>query len=291
MTDAFWIILTGSLVAAACSLLGSFLILRKMAMVGDAISHAVLPGIVFAYLISGSRASFPMLVGAAVVGILTTWIIEVFQKRFKVQSDASIGVTFTMLFAIGVIMISALGGQVELDQECVLYGEIAYVPLDLWFTASGISMGPYSTWIIGTAFVIVLGFVVLGFNALKITTFDEKYAASIGISTVAWHYALMGMVSLTTVVSFEAVGAILVVAFFIIPPATAYLMTHDLKKMILLSVLLGVLSSTIGYFFALWLNSSIAGAMVTVAGVIFFLVFLITRVQQKRRKEAVIAPE
>ena len=291
MTDAFWIILTGSLVAAACSLLGSFLILRKMAMVGDAISHAVLPGIVFAYLISGSRASFPMLVGAAVVGILTTWIIEVFQKRFKVQSDASIGVTFTMLFAIGVIMISALGGQVELDQECVLYGEIAYVPLDLWFTASGISMGPYSTWIIGTAFVIVLGFVVLGFNALKITTFDEKYAASIGISTVAWHYALMGMVSLTTVVSFEAVGAILVVAFFIIPPATAYLMTHDLKKMILLSVLLGVLSSSIGYFFALWLNSSIAGAMVMVAGVIFFLVFLITRVQQKRRKEAVIAPE
>lgn len=289
--DAFYIILTGSLVAAACSLLGSFLILRKMAMVGDAISHAVLPGIVIAYLISGSRASFPLLVGAAVVGILTTLLIEVFQKRFKVQGDASIGVTFTMLFAIGVIMISALGGQVELDQECVLYGEIAYVPLDLWFTSNGLIMGPYATWIIGIAFVIVLLFVVLGFNALKITTFDEKYAASIGISTVAWHYALMGMVSLTTVVSFEAVGAILVVAFFIIPPATAYLMTNDLKRMIGISVILGVISSVIGYYFAVWLNSSIAGAMVTVAGAIFFVVFTSTRLMQRRRKEAVVAPE
>lgn len=284
--DGFWIILIGAMVAASCSLLGSFLILRKMAMVGDAISHAVLPGIVIAYLVSGSRASIPLLIGAAAVGILSTVLIEIFHKRFKVQSDASIGVTFTMLFAIGVILISAFADQVDLDQECVLYGEIAYVPLNLWFTASGLSLGPYPVWIIGGALILVSLFIVFGFNALKITTFDEKYAISLGISTAFWHYALMAMVSLTTVVSFEVVGAILVVAFFIIPPATAYLLTKDLRRMILLSVLFGVTSAVLGYLLAAALDSSIAGAMVTVTGALFVLVFLL-----KSKKRTAVLPE
>lgn len=274
MWDSLWIILTGSLVAICCSLLGSFLVLRKMSMVGDAISHAVLPGLVIAYLVSGSRASFPMLIGAALFGILTTFLIELFQKKFRLQVDASIGVTFTALFAIGVILISSLTGKIDLDQDCVLYGEIAYVPLDIWFTQSGLNLGPYSVWVIGAAFLIVLAFVVFGFKGLTITTFDENYAASLGISTAFWHYALMSMVSLTTVVSFEAVGAILVVALFIIPPATAYLLTDNLVKMILIACGLGILSSILGYFLAVWINGSIAGAMATVAGFLFLLVFL-----------------
>lgn len=281
MIDSFYIILTGSLVAICCALLGSFLVLRKMSMVGDAISHAVLPGLVIAYLVSGSRASFPMLIGAALFGILTTLIIEIFQKKFRLQVDASIGVTFTALFAIGVIMISSLTGKVDLDQDCVLHGEIAYVPLDLWFTKSGLNMGPHTLWIIGTAFLIILTFVVVGFRGLKITTFDENYAKSLGISTVFWHYALMSMVSLTTVVSFEAVGAILVVAFFIIPPATAYLWTNDLKKMILLACLIGIASAILGYYLAASINGSIAGAMATVAGFIFLFSFIF-KSQEKR---------
>ena len=272
--DAFWIILTGSLVAVCASLLGSFLVLRKMSMVGDAISHAVLPGLVFAFLISGSRSSFPMLVGAASFGILTTILIEVFQKKFRLQVDASIGVTFTALFALGVILISAYTGKIDLDQDCVLYGEIAYVPLDIWFTGGGVNLGPYPIWTIGTTLLIVLGFVIFGFRGLKITTFDEHYAASLGISTVFWHYSLMALVSLTTVVSFESVGAILVVAFFIIPAATAYLWTHDLKTMLILSSLIGILCSVLGYFLAAKINGSIAGAMATVAGFIFILSFI-----------------
>jgi len=279
--DALIIILTGSLVAICCALLGSFLVLRKMSMVGDAISHAVLPGLVIAYLVSGSRASFPMLIGAALFGILTTLIIEIFQKKFKLQVDASIGVTFTALFAIGVIMISSLTGKVDLDQDCVLYGEIAYVPLDIWFTKSGVNMGPHTLWIIGGAFLIILAFVLIGFRGLKITTFDENYAKSLGISTVFWHYALMSMVSLTTVVSFEAVGAILVVAFFIIPPATAYLWTDNLKKMILIACIIGVASAILGYYLAASINGSIAGAMATVAGFIFLFSF-IYKSQEKR---------
>lgn len=280
--DAVYIILTGCAVASACSLLGSFLVLRKMAMVGDAISHAVLPGLVIAYLLSGVRTSFPMLLGAATVGLLTTYLIETFQKRFRLQSDAAIGVTFTALFALGVIMISAFTGSIDLDQDCVLYGEIAYVPLDLWITDGGVILGPTALWTIGCTLLLVIVFLILGYNGLHVTTFDERYAQSLGISTAFWHYALMGMVSLTTVVSFEAVGAILVVAFFIIPPATAYLLTEDLKQMLGISVLLGIAAALLGYPLAVWVDGSIAGAMATVAGIIFLLIFFAVRIKRSK---------
>ena len=126
----FWIILTGVLVAINCSLIGTFLVLRKMAMVGDAISHAVLPGIVVAFLIANSRNSLILLIGAAAVGVLTTFLIELFYKKARLQADASIGITFTWLFAIGVILVAAYSGNVDIDQDCVLYGDIAYVPFD-----------------------------------------------------------------------------------------------------------------------------------------------------------------
>ena len=153
---AFWIILTGALVAVSCGLLGCFLILRRMSMVGDAISHAVLPGIVISFLLSGSRETIPMLLGAGMTGLLATLIIEYFHRKAKLQTDASIGVTFTFLFAIGMVLISVFAGQVDLDQDCVLYGEIAYVPIDLWITQNGVNMGPRPVYILSVIFVLVL---------------------------------------------------------------------------------------------------------------------------------------
>ncbi len=280
--DAFWIILTGSLIAVSCSLLGCYLVLRKMAMVGDAISHAVLPGIVIAYLLSGSRETLPMLVGAAVLGVLTTVIIELFYKRAKLQVDASIGITFTWLFAIGIILISLFTGQVDLDQDCVLYGEIAYVPLDLWFSESGLNYGPRAVWIGGGLLVIILAFIFKGYKGLFLTTFNEEFAKALGIAVGFWHYSLMGAVSLTTVVSFESVGAILVVAFLIVPPSAAYLLTNKLKTMLLLSSIFGILCSIGGYYLAVLINGSIAGAMATVAGIIFLIAWLISVLRKNR---------
>ncbi|MEM8567710.1 MAG: metal ABC transporter permease [Bacteroidota bacterium] len=268
------IILAGSLVAISCGLLGCYLILRKMAMIGDAISHAVLPGIVIAFLFSGSRDSLTMLIGAGVIGMATTFLIEFFHKKGKLQTDASIGVTFTWLFAIGVILISAYAGQVDLDQDCVLYGEIAYVPIDLWITDNGTIMGPRVVYIAGIVLVIILVFITVGYKGLFLTTFDPSFAAAIGISTGLWHYLLMGAVSLTTVASFEAVGAILVVALLIAPPATAYLLTENLKKMMIIASFLGVLIAVTGYYLAAALDGSIAGAMASMAGVFFGLAFL-----------------
>jgi manganese/zinc/iron transport system permease protein len=269
---AFWIILAGALVAVSCGLLGCYLILRKMAMVGDAISHAVLPGIVIAYLLSGTRESFAMLIGAIAIGLFSTVMIEFLHRTAKLQTDASIGVTFTWLFAAGIIMLSLFAGQVDLDQECVLYGEIAYVPLDLMTVVSGIEM-PRVTLVMSVVLVIIITFITLSYKELLLTTFDPHYAAAIGISTLVWHYLLMGLVSLTTVAAFEAVGAILVVAFLIAPAATAYLLTNDFRKMLWISALVGVLASIGGYYLAWWLDGSIAGAMASVCGFFFLLAF------------------
>ena len=274
--EAFWIILTGSFVALSCGLLGVFLILRKMAMVGDAISHAVLPGIVLAYLVSESRDTIPMLLGAAAVGVLTTLLIEWLYSKARLQMDASIGITFTWLFAIGIILISLYTGQVDLDQDCVLYGEIAYVPLDLWILPNGKMLGPGPVWITGGGFLLILGLVIFGFRGFEITTFNPEYAAAIGISTVFWHYLLMSAVSITTVISFESVGAILVVAFLIVPPATAYLLTDKLQHMLWLTALFGVLSAFFGYYLAVAIDGSIAGAMSVVAGIFLTLALLLS---------------
>ncbi|MDN5204636.1 metal ABC transporter permease [Fulvivirgaceae bacterium BMA10] len=272
--NAFWIILTGCLVSISCGLLGCYLVLRKMAMVGDAISHAVLPGIVFALLLTGVRDSFTMLIGAGIIGVFTTFLIEFFHRKGNLQTDASIGVTFTWLFALGVILISLFAGQIDLDQECVLYGEIAYVPIDLWILDSGEVMGPRAVYISGIVLIIVVTFIIIGYKELLATTFDPDYAVCIGISTALWHYLLMGAVSLTTVASFESVGAILVVALLIAPPATAYLLTENFKFMLLITTVLGIITSISGYYLAVWLDGSIAGAMSTIAGLLFALAFL-----------------
>lgn len=274
----FYIILTASLVASSCALLGCFLILRRMAMVGDAISHAVLPGIVIAFLLSGSRDSVTMLIGAGLIGIFTTFLIEFFHKKAKLQTDAAIGVTFTWLFAVGVVLISIFAGKVDLDQDCVLYGEIAYVPLDIIITSAGTNLGPKAPYVMGFVLVVIIVFIVVGYKELFLTTFDPAYATAIGISTILWHYLLMAAVSITTVSSFESVGAILVVALLIAPAATAYLLTDNFKWMLLLSCLAGIIASITGYYVAVWLDGSIAGAIAAMSGIIFALAMIFSPV-------------
>ncbi len=278
MSDAFWIIITGSLVAVTSGLLGCFLILRRMAMVGDAISHAVLPGIALAFLISGTRSSIPMLIGAAAFGMICTVLIETFHKKAKLQEDASIGISFTWLFAIGVILITYFADKVDLDQECVLYGEISFVGFETWRNI------PTAVWLLGGMFLLIITFLIAGYKGLYLTTFDPDYAATLGISVALWHYLLMGAVSFTTVVSFESVGAILVVAFLIVPGATAYLLTHSLKRMLLLAAIIGIIASISGYYLAVLLNASVAGAMTTVLGIIFLVVFVFSPQQRFFKK-------
>lgn len=268
----FWILLTAALVACSCSLLGCFLVLRRMAMIGDAISHSVLPGIVIAFLLSGSRDSFFMMLGASVIGLVTVFLIQLFQQS-GVQSDASIGVVFTALFSVGVVLVSVFTRQVDLDLDCVLYGEIIRVPWDT-ITWAGIDIGPKAVWSLGLVLLLSLTVLGLFYKQFKLCSFDPAMAAAVGIPVALFHYLLMGLVSVTTVASFESVGAILVVGMLVVPAATAYLLTERLGVMIVYSMGIGVLSSTVGYYISVWLDASIAGCMITAAGALFVVALL-----------------
>ncbi|KAB2338247.1 metal ABC transporter permease [Cytobacillus depressus] len=267
-----WILIVASLAGITCGITGCFLILRKLSMLADAISHTVLLGIVLAYIISQSMNGLYMLIGAAIVGLLTAFFVQVFYSS-GIQEDASIGVVFTFLFAVGVILITLYAGDVHLDVEHALMGEITFVPWDL-VTLGPLLELPKAFLMLSTVLLIDLIIIFLFYKELKITSFDPSMAVAIGIPVMLIHYLLMGMVSITTVASFDSVGAILVVAMLIAPGASAYLLTERLSVMLVLSALLGVAAAITGYYVASWQDVSIAGTMATMNGVIFALVFL-----------------
>ena len=273
--DAFWIIITGFLVASSTGMLGNLLLLRKMSMMGDALSHAVLPGIVIAYLISGSRASLPLLLGAIIMGVLTTFLIQFFSSKGKMQGDAAMGTVFTFLFAVGVILVTKFAGEADIDADCVLHGELAFVPLQQ-STYLGLS-APNAVWTLAALFTFIQIVFWAGYKGWVLTSFNPEYAKSVGIRTTLWHYALMAATSVATVVSFESVGAILVIAFLVVPAATAYLLTKDLRWMVALIILQGLMSSVGGYFLSDFLEASISGSMAVVSFILFASAFLLKK--------------
>jgi manganese/zinc/iron transport system permease protein len=274
------IIITAILVAVVSSIIGCFLVLRKMAMVGDAISHAVLPGIVIAFMLGGKMGSWYLLVGAAAFGLITTFLIEFFNKKGNVQQDAAIGVVFTSLFAVGIILISLYTRDVDLDQDCVLYGELDHVAFEGGINILGM-MVPETILRLSILLLSVIAMVIIGFRGLFLTTFDPAYATTIGVSVLLWHYVLMSAVSISTVLSFNSVGAILVVGFLITPAATAYLISHKIVPMILWAVLFGIIASISGYYLAGWVNGATSAAMATMLGVQFLVVFIYKLIKDK----------
>lgn len=265
--------LIASVVAVACAIPGTFLVLRKMAMISDAISHAILPGIVVGFFITQDLNSPVLILLAALTGIITVILVEYIQKTGLVKEDTAIGLVFPALFSIGVILIAKNANDVHLDVDAVLLGELAFAPFDR-LIIEGTDFGPKSLWIIGTILLITITLLILFFKELKVSTFDKGLAASMGFSPAIIHYGLMSVSSITTVGAFDAVGAILVVALMIAPAAAAYLLTTDLKKMLTLSIGFGIFSAILGYWVAHWLDASIAGSITTVLGLVFLLVYL-----------------
>jgi manganese/zinc/iron transport system permease protein len=265
--------LIASLVAIACAIPGTFLVLRKMALISDAISHSILPGLVIGFFITHDLGSPLLIIMAALSGVVTVVLVEFIQKTKLVKEDTAIGLVFPAMFSIGVILISKNANDIHLDTDVVLLGELAFAPFDR-FLLDGIDLGPKSLWTIGVILLITLSLLFAFFKELKISTFDAGLATALGFSPVVLHYGLMSVASVTTVGAFDAVGAILVVALMIAPAATAYLLTDNLKKMLLLSVFFGVFSAIAGYWLAHWLDASISGSMTTVLGFVFLLVYL-----------------
>jgi manganese/zinc/iron transport system permease protein len=270
-----WIVAAGVLCAVAAALLGNFLVLRRMSMLGDAISHAVLPGLAAAFFLSASRSSLPMFVGAVIAGVLTALFTEWIRSIGKVDEGASMGVVFTSLFALGLVLIVQAADFVDLDPGCVLYGAIEMTPLDT------VSIGgweiPRAVVTLGLVAAVNAAVVGLFLKELKISAFDPALATTTGFSASLMHYVLMILVAVTAVASFESVGNILVVAMFVVPPAAAYMLTDRLTHMIALSVILAALAAVLGHIGALvipaWFgfqSTTTAGMMAVAAGVIFF---------------------
>ncbi len=274
-----WIVVTGVLCAVACALPGCFLVLRKMSMMGDAISHAVLPGLATAFLLTGTRTSGAMFVGAVIVGILTAVFTQWISRVGNVDRGAAMGIVFTTLFAIGLLMIVQAADYVDLDPGCVLYGAIELTPLDT-VKFLGLEL-PRAALTIGIVLLVNLGLIIALFKEFRLSAFDASLSDTLGFSSQLLHYLLMTMVAVTTVAAFEAVGSIIVIAMLIVPPATALLLTRRLVPMIWLASVFAALAAILGHVFALtipkWFGfeTTITSGMIAAAtGFLFILAWL-----------------
>ncbi|MDE5413925.1 MAG: metal ABC transporter permease [Bacillaceae bacterium] len=242
------------LVGIICGVIGCFIILRGMALMGDAISHAVLPGVVIAYMVGAS-----FFVGAVIAGVLTALGIGYVSQNSRIKDDSAIGILFTAAFALGVVLLTNLRGT-SLDLWHILFGNVLAVSRsDLWVTFG-----------IG---VFVLLMIFLFYRPLLMSTFDPTMAKAAGIPVQMIHYLLMLLLSLVTVASLKTVGIILVVAMLITPGATAYLLTDRFPVMLFLSAFFGSISAVLGIFFSVVYDVASGASIVLVASVIFGIVF------------------
>lgn len=265
--------LIAAVVAAACALPGTFLILRRMAMMSDAISHTVLLGIVLAFFVVQEFGHPLLMLGAALTGILTVGLVELLNRTRLVKEDAAIGIVFPALFSIAVILISLFARNVHLDEHVVFQGDLVFAPFDRMIVF-GVDIGPRTLIVMTIILLLNVIFIGLFYKELKLSTFDPGLAATLGFSPVLIHYSLTAMVSITAVGAFDAVGSILVVALMIVPPASAYLLTDRLSYMLILSVLIGVFGAISGYALARQFDATVAGSMVTAIGALFLAIFL-----------------
>lgn len=288
MQAAVEIQLIASLTAAACAIPGVFLVLRKMSMVSDSITHTILLGIVIAFFFTNDLSSPLLMVGAAVMGPVTVWLTELLTKTRLLSEDSATGMVFPLLFSVAVILITRYAGTAHLDTDSVLLGELAFAPFDRLIVNS-VDIGAKGVYVSGALLIINIAFTAIFFKELTLVSFDPILAGVLGFSPAVIHYSLMTVASLTAVGAFEAVGSVLVTAFMIVPAAAAYLLTDNLKKMIILAVVMGGISGILGYQAASLFEVSIAGSMACVCGAFFLFAFVYSRVRSRRKKKAIAA--
>ncbi len=289
MSDTVSIIVTAGLVATACGLLGPFLVLRRVALMGDAVSHAVLPGIVAVFLLFGTRAPLAVIVGAAVFAVLCVLAVDALKATGLVKADAAIALVFPVLFSLGVIGVTRYASDVHLDLDSTIYGEIAFTPFQT-VTIAGYEI-TRAIVVVGAVALANLALVVLLWKEFKATTFDPDFSRTVGLRPALLSRLLLVAVAVTAVTAFESVGAILVVTLLIVPAATAHLLTDRLWTMVVITVSIGWVSAVVGHTSALAVDASIAGAMGLVAAVCFVLALalsprygLLARAVQRRRR-------
>lgn len=266
------IMATGALVGTAATLVGVFLVLRGNSMLSDAISHSIVFGIVLVWLLTRQQSGPVQILGAALAGVLTVFLTELLARTRRVKDDAAIGLVFPALFSAGVLLLNVYARDIHLDVHAVLLGEIGFVWLDTMAVA-GLEVPRALVWMAAAA-AVNGAFVALFFKELKLSTFDPDLAAALGFAPAALSYALLTLTSTTAVAAFDAVGAVLFIAFVIVPPSAAYLLTDRLTHMLAIGIAISVASSVLGYYAAVLLDVSIGGMMAVVTGVFLLAAFL-----------------
>ena len=268
-----WAIATAAMVAAGCALVGTLLVVRRMSLVGDAISHAVLPGIVVAVLAGGRPGGLLVLVGAVAAALITVWLTQLLRTEGGLAEDAGAGVAFTTLFALGVVIVTAAASRIDLDPACVLHGVLELVPFD---TVPILGAEVPRAFLTAAVVFVVLSLAAIATWKLQVfTAFDPEAARAAGVPVAAVTTGLLAATALATVAGFEAVGAILVVAMLVVPAATAELLTRRLHRIAMLSIFLGVVAAGIGYLAAWRWNTSAAGMIAVVLGIEYLLCVLL----------------
>jgi manganese/zinc/iron transport system permease protein len=206
-----------------------------------------------------------MLTGAITVGLITAWLSQFIHYKTRLAPDASLGLVFTWFFALAIVLIALYADHVHLDHEHVLFGEMAFIPLNPLFIFDT-HLGPKAFWLAGLVMLVNILLLVIGFERFKLTSFHPALATSLGIQTVFWHYLLMAMVSVTAVASFDVVGSVLVVALMVVPAASAYLLAKSLKQMIFFAVLYSQASVISGFLLAWWLDTALSASMAVASG-------------------------
>lgn len=262
--------------ALACVLPGNFLILRGASLISDALSHAILFGIVVTFLIVHDINSPLIFLGAIISGIATVTITEMLTKSGKLNHDAAIGLTFPFLFSIAVILINLFANNVHLDTDAILVGELAFAPFYKLYIF-GNDCGPIALWSMSIILCINIACISYFYKELQLTTFDPVYAQTMRYQPRLFHYLVMILTSITIIQAFHTTGTILVISFIVTPAATAYLLTKKLHEMILLSCLLAIIAVLAGFLIAHNLNSSIAGSITLANGILFFVTMLIKK--------------
>lgn len=273
MSFAVAVIFTAAAIGAACALSGVFLVIRRMAMMADAITHAVLPGLVAAYVLASGPNIIAGVLGAAAAGLLTVVLVEGLTKSKRLKDDAAIGLVFPALFALGVFVVSRWFANVHIDMDSVLYGELVLAPLDPW-RVWGFDLGPKAAWTGVVLLVVNSLFLLVAWRPLRMASFDPESAEAQGVRVRWVNMALMTLVSVTAVGAFSAVGAVMSVSLIVVPTATALLLSRRLPMVIGLALGIGTLGSTLGAWLAGPPDVSISGMIATVQGAIFALAAL-----------------
>lgn len=260
-----WAMATAAVVSAAAAMVGTLLVVRRMSLLGDAISHAVLPGIVVAVLAGGRPGGPLVIVGAVAAALVTVWLTQVLRDGVGLAEDAGAGVVFTTLFALGVVLVTAAASRVDLDPSCVLYGILELVPFDT-VTIAGRDVP--RAFLTGMAVLVLVGLGLFVTWRLQVfVAFDAEAARAAGMPVATTTMALLAGTAMTTVAGFEAVGAILVVAMLVVPAAAAELLGRRLSFVMAVAVALAVVGSVLGYLAAWKWNTNAAGMIAVVLGI------------------------